>query len=126
MSNETQPIIVKVKTSYLEEYSELADELHVFAYTITIENHSDVPTRLMSRHWLITDANEDIQEVKGDGVVGEQPLILPGDAYTYSSSARIQTRFGTMEGSYQMETDGGQSFNVPIPLFTLTCPLALH
>ena len=121
-----KPIKIKVKTAYLDNQSNPLQKRYVFAYTITIENHSDTAAQLISRHWVITDANDVIQEVEGVGVVGEQPRILPGANYTYSSGAVLETQVGTMEGTYQMQTDSGEAFNVPIPAFTLVRPHSLH
>jgi ApaG protein len=123
---ETHTIFIKVKTAYLDEHSQPDQKRFAFAYTITIENKSDIPAQLISRHWVITDANEVVQEVNGMGVVGQQPRILPGESYTYSSGAVLETQAGTMEGSYQMQTDNGNQFNVPIPAFSLTRPQSLH
>ena len=123
---EALTIQVKVKTMYLDEQSQPEKKRFAFAYTITIENNSDQAAQLLSRHWIITDADNSVQEVQGMGVIGQQPRILPGDNYTYSSAAVLATRVGTMEGSYQMQTDNGDTFNVPIPAFSLTCPKSLH
>ena len=125
-TTERHPIQVKVKTAYLEEQSQPEKKRFAFSYTITIENNSDKPAKLLSRHWIITDANNAVQEVQGMGVIGEQPRILPGDSYTYSSGAVLETQVGTMEGSYQMQSDNGDNFNIPIPAFSLTRPHALH
>lgn len=125
-TTETQPIAVKVKTAYLSEHSQPEHKRFAFAYTITIENNSDQAAQLISRHWIITDANDVVQEVQGMGVIGKQPRILPGDSYTYSSAAVLETQVGTMEGTYQMQSDNGDNFNIPIPLFSLTRPHALH
>ncbi|MGH1440535.1 MAG: Co2+/Mg2+ efflux protein ApaG [Cellvibrionaceae bacterium] len=122
----SQPIMIKVKTAYLDDHSQPEKKRFAFAYTITIENNSDQPAQLLSRHWIITDANNVVQEVEGMGVVGQQPRILPGDSYTYSSGAVLETQVGTMEGTYQMQSDSGESFNIPIPAFSLTRPHALH
>lgn len=124
MSNDT--INIKVKTAYLEEHSEPNKLRFVFSYTIRIENHTSEPAKLLNRHWIITDTNNNVQEVKGDGVVGEQPHILPGANYVYSSSAILKTSAGTMEGSYTMLSDSGETFQVPIPAFALTGPHSLH
>lgn len=127
MSNTTNYTInITVKTAYLDEHSEPDNKRYAFAYTISIENCSEVATQLISRHWLITDANDTTQEVQGEGVVGEQPTILPGEKYTYSSGAILETTAGTMEGSYTMQTIEGQTFDVPIPAFSLTRPQSLH
>lgn len=125
-ATESHPIKIKVKTGYLDEHSQPEQNRFAFAYTITIENNSDKPAQLLSRHWIITDANNVIQEVQGMGVVGQQPRILPGDSYTYSSGAVLETQVGTMEGTYQMQSDKGERFNIPIPAFSLTRPQALH
>jgi ApaG protein len=98
----------------------------VFAYTITIANTGDIPTQLLKRHWIITDANNIQQEVLGDGVIGEKPHIAPGDHYTYTSGIVLETDVGTMEGHYQMQTDDGGTFDAPIPTFALTHPKSLH
>ena len=123
---ETLTINIKVKSAYLDEQSQPDKHRYAFAYTITIENNSDEPTQLLSRHWVITDANNITQEVQGMGVVGQQPRILPGDSYTYSSGAVLETQAGTMEGAYEMQTDDGETFSVPIPAFSLTRPQSLH
>jgi len=123
---ENHPIEIKIKTAYLDEHSQPDQHRFAFAYTITIENKSDKAAQLISRHWIITDANNVIQEAQGMGVVGQQPRILPGDSYTYSSGAVLETQVGTMEGTYQMQSDTGENFNVPIPAFSLTRPHALH
>jgi len=119
-------IEVQVRCRHLAEQS--APELgrYVFAYTIRIINHGPLPARLISRHWIITDADGRVQEVHGLGVVGEQPHLDPGEVFEYTSGTVVETPVGTMEGSYQMITDDGEPFDVPIPAFTLSVPLALH
>ena len=119
-------IQVTVETLYLPEQSEPAGDRYVFAYTITIRNTGSVPARLLNRHWIITDANGKVQEVHGDGVVGEQPHIEPGAQHRYSSGAVIETPVGTMEGSYGMLSDDGIRFRTPVPLFRLAVPGVLH
>lgn len=99
---------------------------YVFAYTITIVNSGTVAARLVSRHWIITDAQNQVQEVRGLGVVGEQPLLKPRQSYEYTSSAAIQTVVGTMRGSYQMVAEDGVAFEASIPEFTLSAPRVLH
>src|SRR5690606_8692029 len=99
---------------------------YVFAYTINIRNRGSVPARLLGRHWIITDANGKVQEVEGEGVVGEQPWLQPGEAFEYTSGAMLETDLGTMEGHYQMLADDGTQFDAPIPAFTLTVPRTLH
>jgi ApaG protein len=121
-----QLIRVDVLTSYLPEQSDPGSQRYVFSYTITILNEGSEAARLMRRHWLITDANGKIQEVRGDGVVGEQPHLQPGQGFRYSSGAILETPVGTMQGSYQMETDQGAQFNAPIAPFRLAMPGVLH
>lgn len=121
------PIIrVEVETSYIEEQSDPRDKRFVFSYTITIRNEGQVPARLLTRHWIITDANGNVKETRGDGVVGEQPYLKPGQGFRYSSGAVIETPVGTMQGSYQMVADDGQQFDAPIAPFRLAMPGVLH
>ena len=122
----TTPIAVSVKTHYIADQSDPSDHRFVYAYTITIRNQSDIPTKLVSRHWLITNGNNSVQEVRGEGVVGEQPHLSPGEEYTYTSGVVLETEIGTMEGSYQMITDDGDTFDAPVPTFALVPPHALH
>jgi ApaG protein len=117
---------VNVETRYLAEQSDPADDRYVFAYTITIRNDGKEPARLMQRHWIITHANGRTQEVRGDGVVGEQPHLKPGQDFRYSSGAVLETPVGSMQGSYQMVTDEGAAFDVPIPAFRLAMPGILN
>ena len=119
-------IDVDVKTSYLEEQSSPEDERFVFAYNITIYNAGDVAAKLMTRHWIITDANGNVQEVHGEGVVGEKPYLRPGETYEYTSGTVLETPVGSMQGSYQMVTDSGLAFDANIPAFTLALPHTLH
>lgn len=119
-------ISIKVATDYVDDQSEPDVDRYVFAYTITIANQGNVPAKLLSRHWVITDANGKIQEVSGDGVVGEQPHLNPGEKFSYSSGAVLETPVGAMQGSYRMEADNGTSFDAPIPPFTLAVPGLLH
>lgn len=119
-------ISVEVATNYIIEQSEPELGRFVFAYTITIANRGSVAARLVSRHWLITDANGKVQEVNGDGVVGEQPHLNPGEKFRYSSGAVLETPVGAMQGKYRMETDNGTNFDAPIPPFTLAVPGLLH
>ncbi len=125
-STETTPIAIEVETHYVEEESYPADERFVFAYTITIRNNGDTPAKLLTRHWVITDGHGKVEEVHGEGVVGEQPHIGPGDYFRYTSGAVLDTPIGTMEGSYQMLSDSGEHYDTPIPLFTLSQPHSLH
>jgi ApaG protein len=126
MSITEHKIRIEVETAYLEEQSEPKDQRYVFAYTITIRNEGPQPARLLTRHWVITDANGKVQEVRGDGVVGEQPYLKPGQGFRYSSGAVIETPVGSMQGSYQMVTDDGAQFAAPIPAFRLAIPGLLH
>jgi ApaG protein len=119
-------IRVEVETAYLPEQSDPAALRYVFAYTITIRNDGPVPATLLTRRWVITDANGKVREVAGEGVVGEQPCIQPGQAHRYSSGAVIETPVGVMEGSYGMVTEDGHSFPAPIPAFRLAVPGILH
>ena len=119
-------IRIQVATSYVDDQSEHEDDRYVFAYTITISNDGDVPARLIGRHWVITDANGKVQEVSGDGVVGEQPHLKPGEEYRYSSGAVLETPVGAMQGLYRMEADNGVNFDAPIAPFTLAVPGVLH
>ncbi len=132
-ATETQ-VDVKVVTAYLAAHSRPEQQQYAFAYTITITNDSDVPVQLLSRHWIITDADNAVQEVRGEGVVGEQPLIPPGESFRYTSGATLTTPVGCMEGSYTMAqrregtrpTADDKRFQVPIPAFSLHTPKALH
>ena len=121
-----QPIAITVKTAYLDKQSQPELKRFVFAYTITITNTGDISAQLLKRHWIITDANNVQQEVRGGGVVGETPKIAPGEHYTYTSGIVLETKAGTMEGYYQMRTDDGLMFDAPIPVFALTHPKSLH
>ncbi|MCW8194461.1 Co2+/Mg2+ efflux protein ApaG [Proteobacteria bacterium 005FR1] len=122
----TPEIDVRVKSTYIPERSQPAEKRYVYAYTITIANHGDRPAQLVSRHWLIKDADDGVQEVKGAGVVGEQPRLEPGEDFTYTSGVVLSTQTGTMQGSYQMRTDEGESFDAPVPLFALVPPHSIH
>jgi ApaG protein len=115
-------ISVEVETSYVDEQSDPKERRYVFAYTITIRNEGAVPAKLLTRHWIITDANGKVQEVRGDGVVGEQPHLKPGQGFRYSSGAVLETPVGAMQGSYQMVDDEGQRFDAPIRPFRLAMP----
>ncbi|MFQ5934946.1 MAG: Co2+/Mg2+ efflux protein ApaG [Acidiferrobacterales bacterium] len=119
-------IDIAVKTAYMTDQSAPELNRYVFAYTITIANAGTEPARLLTRHWIITDANNKVQEVRGEGVVGEQPYLAPGMSFEYTSGAVIETPVGTMRGSYQMVADDGSSFNAEIPEFTLSMPRTLH
>ncbi|MGC3982525.1 MAG: Co2+/Mg2+ efflux protein ApaG [Steroidobacteraceae bacterium] len=119
-------IRVDVSTNYLDEQSKPDEGRYVFAYTITIHNEGTVPAKLLTRHWLITDANGKVQEVRGDGVVGEQPHLQPGQGFRYSSHSVIETPVGAMQGSYQMVADDGARFDAEIAPFRLAKPGLLH
>jgi ApaG protein len=126
MSDSKYRLDIKTKVAYLPEQSNEEGERYAFAYTITITNTGEVPAKLISRHWVITDANSDVQEVRGIGVVGEQPLLAPGERFEYTSGTAIATPVGTMSGSYQMLADDGTRFDAPIPEFVLSVPRVLH
>ena len=119
-------IKVSVDTTYLESQSDMTDDRYVFAYTVTIQNNGDVPAKLLTRHWVITDSNGKTQEVRGDGVVGEQPHLKPGEGFQYTSGTMLETPVGTMHGSYLMQADDGTEFDAEIELFTLSAPRVLH
>ena len=119
-------IDVQVETTYVEEHSAPAQRRYVFAYTITIHNSGAVGAQLLSRHWIITDAEGRGQEVRGDGVVGHQPHLMPGESFRYTSSAMIETPVGSMRGTYHMVADDGAEFEAPIAPFSLAVPNALH
>ena len=119
-------ITVVPKASYVADQSDPANDKYVFSYTITVTNSGDVPAQLLSRHWIITDGEHRVQEVKGLGVVGQQPLLRPGESFEYSSGCSIATSVGTMHGSYQMRADDGHTFEATIPPFTLSVPRTLH
>jgi len=126
MSEKKHDITVKTRTAFIPDQSNPDGDRYVFAYTITISNSGTVPARLISRHWIITDANDKVQEVKGMGVVGEQPLLQPGESFEYTSGSAIETPVGTMRGTYQMVADDGTKFDANIPEFTLSMPRVLH
>lgn len=119
-------ISVTVNTAYLAEQSDPSADRYVFAYTVTIANTGTVAAQLISRHWMITDAENVTQEVKGLGVVGEQPLLQPGESFEYTSGTAMATPVGTMHGSYQMAAEDGNKFDAEIPRFTLAMPRVLH
>ncbi len=121
-SNQLYPIEIRIKTNYLEAQSKPSKNYYVFTYTITIKNTGSVPSRLLSRHWYVTDANGKVQEVIGDGVVGKQPYLRAGESFQYTSGTTLETPLGSMHGSYQMITDDGQEFEAMIPAFSLSKP----
>lgn len=117
---------VEVETAYIEEQSDPEQSRYVFSYTITIRNQGSVPAKLLTRHWIITDAEGKVQEVEGEGVVGEQPHLKPGDGFRYTSGTVLETPVGSMHGTYQMIADDGVEFEAEIPAFTLAMPRTLH
>lgn len=124
--SEQMEIRVDAQSHYLENHSDPANNQFAFSYTITLTNSGNVAAQLKSRHWFITDGNEEVQEVIGEGVIGEFPYLKPGESYEYSSGAMLDTPTGTMEGSYQMVTDSGNEFEATVPLFALIKPDQLH
>jgi len=119
-------IAVHAVSTYLADQSDPAADLFTFAYTVTIENLGTEPAQLLSRHWIVTDANGETQEVRGAGVVGEQPHLSPGESYRYSSGTQIPTPVGSMHGSYLMRADDGTRFEAEIPAFSLSSRTHLH
>lgn len=119
-------IQVSVQSFYIREQSNPESNQYVFAYTVNIHNNGNVPAKLLSRHWVITDSDGNTQEVTGKGVIGEQPYIQPGDSFEYTSGTNMETPVGSMHGSYQMVADDGVNFSAEIPAFTLAMPSALH
>ena len=126
LDRQANDIRVDVETAYVETQSDPGGNRFVFTYTITIRNEGGVPAKLLNRHWVITDSNGKVQEVRGEGVVGEQPHIMPGDGYRYSSGAVLETPVGSMHGDYRMVNDLGETFDAPIAPFRLAVPGLLH
>ncbi|HEX7770391.1 MAG TPA: Co2+/Mg2+ efflux protein ApaG [Dokdonella sp.] len=128
MQQQATPYAIDVEVSprFLSDQSEPEAGRYVFAYTIRIRNRGSIAVRLVARHWHITDGNGRVEEVHGEGVVGEQPWMRPGDDFEYTSGAVLETPVGTMGGSYQMLADDGTEFEAPIPTFTLSIPRTLH
>lgn len=126
MGKNNYRIEVTVASRFLDDQSVPQDNRFVFAYTVDIRNQGQQPAKLIARHWVITDANGKVQEVRGEGVVGEQPWMRPGDGFQYTSGAVLETAVGTMRGSYQMVADDGTTFDAPIAEFTLSVPRTLH
>lgn len=126
METDKYRIKVEVKTAYVESQSEPDRNRYVFAYTITITNAGTVSAQLITRHWVITDANNRVQEVRGEGVVGEQPYLKPGMSFEYTSGTVLETPVGSMHGSYQLRADDGTEFDAAISPFTLATPRTLH
>jgi ApaG protein len=119
-------IEIKPVPQFIPEQSDPDDSRYVFAYTITIRNLGELPAQLIARHWIITDANNEVQEVRGLGVVGNQPLLKPGESFEYSSGCSLATPVGTMKGTYQMVGEDGTRFEAEIPEFVLAIPRVLH
>lgn len=119
-------IDVQVETKYVESQSQPEERRFVFSYTVTIRNEGTIPARLMNRHWIITDANGKIQEVRGEGVVGEQPHLNPGESFRYTSGTVLDTPVGSMQGTYDMMDNQGNHFDAAIPPFSLARPGSLH
>ena len=126
MVDPAHSIKVDVQTEFIEGQSNPAENRYVFAYTITIANTGTIPAKLLTRHWLITDANGEIQEVRGEGVVGAQPHLKPGQSFRYTSGTVIKTPVGSMQGSYQMVADNGEEFDALIEPFSLAVPGLVH
>ncbi|MDO8331343.1 MAG: Co2+/Mg2+ efflux protein ApaG [Fluviicoccus sp.] len=126
MSNNEARIRVNVKSEFVPEQSDPGTERYVFAYHIAITNEGEEPARLLTRHWVITDGEAKVEEVRGDGVVGQQPSIAPGETYEYSSGAILKTPVGSMQGSYGMIDEHGERFEAPIPVFRLAVPRMVH
>ena len=124
--NDPYLINIAVRVNYIPEQSDEADNRFVFAYTITITNIGQATAKLVSRHWVITDANRHVQEVRGQGVVGVQPQLNPGQSFEYTSGTVLSTQVGTMSGSYQMVAEDGTQFEALIPQFVLSVPRVLH
>ena len=125
---DTNKYCIKVEPSpqFLADQSDPESGRYLFAYTITIVNVGDIPAQLVSRHWIITDGHNEVQEVRGLGVVGKQPLLQPGESFQYTSGSSLTTPIGTMKGSYQMVAEDGTHFEAEIPEFVLATPRALH
>ena len=126
MADKKHQISIASRATFIPDQSDTAKGRYVFAYTMTITNTGTLAARLVSRHWIITDADNQVQEVKGEGVVGEQPLLRPRESFEYTSGTAIATPVGTMRGSYQMVAEDGVAFDASIPEFTLSMPRVLH
>jgi ApaG protein len=126
MAKEKHHITVTARVAFVPQQSDVAQSRYVFAYTMTITNTGSTAARLVSRHWIITDADNNVQEVKGEGVVGEQPFLRPSESFEYTSGTAIATPVGTMRGTYHMVGEDGVQFEAPIPEFTLSMPRVLH
>ena len=126
METISDTIKIKVITQFLHEQSDPSKNRYVFAYSIEISNTGEESVKLLNRHWHITDDNNKVEEVSGEGVIGQQPEILPGKSFNYTSGAVLATKFGTMHGSYEMQTATGEKFKTPIPAFLLSLPHTVH
>lgn len=126
IQTETDTVEIKAISRFLPDQSDPSANRYVFAYHITISNHSEQTVKLLTRHWIITDAEDKVQEVRGEGVIGQQPVLRPGESFEYSSGCSIATPVGTMKGSYFMEADDGRQFDAPVAEFTLAMPRTLH
>jgi ApaG protein len=126
MTDNSHHIDVSVQPAYIAEQSDPHQGHYVFSYTVTILNTGAIPAKLLTRHWIITDGDGQVQEVKGDGVIGEQPYLKPGEGFQYTSGTFMNTPVGTMQGSYQMLADDGETFDAIIPSFRLSIPNILH
>ena len=125
-TSENSGIEISVQTQYLEGQSDLLNNAYAFSYTITIQNNRQDSVQLLRRHWVITDQNNKVEEVKGKGVVGQQPVINPGDKFRYSSGTILNSNIGDMKGSYTMQAENGETFEAEIPAFVLATPNMLH
>lgn len=126
MTENSNKIHIEVVPAYIKEQSDPTNNHYVFSYTVTIRNDGNQPARLLTRHWVITDGDGQVQEVRGEGVIGEQPHLQPGEGFQYTSGTFMNTPVGTMQGSYQMIADDGEKFDAEIPSFTLSVPNVLH
>jgi ApaG protein len=126
MADDKYRITITSRVKFIPDQSDASQRRYVFAYTMTITNTGTVTAQLVSRHWIITDADSQVQEVKGEGVVGEQPTLRPNESFEYTSGTAIATPVGTMRGSYRMVAEDGVQFDAPIPEFTLAAPRVLH
>jgi len=125
-SDKKYEISVSTESQFIPDQSDESKDRYVFSYTVTIRNNGTVPAQLISRHWVITDSRNQVQEVRGLGVVGAQPLLKPGEHFEYTSGTALATPVGVMSGSYQMVAEDGTQFEAPIPEFTLSVPRVLH
>ncbi|NOR81614.1 MAG: Co2+/Mg2+ efflux protein ApaG [Methyloprofundus sp.] len=124
--SEKNKFLIEVQPRFIAEQSKPSEHKYAFVYTIKITNIGQIAAKLLSRHWLITDSNGKVEEVRGEGVIGKKPYIKPGEVFTYTSGALIATSVGVMQGKYAMLSDTGENFDAPIPQFTLSIPRTLH